>query len=423
MNSPINAHDMSVEKKKRIVGSPPGFITPLRIGVRVPKWATQNAHLVNGIVRFVHEYRKIWQIDADVFFDHELPRNIIDATWDGDGLIVFRCRQEEVSAWRGKGIPVVNISSETHIEGLPNVLVDNYQMGSLAAKYLMGLGLRNFAYVGERSRHYSSQRYLGFHHTLQNNGMTCREINLPISKMPLSKKAQRIHTRLNKALVKLSFPIGLLARDDLLAMNVLRSTQALGINVPDEISLMGINDQSPYCQIAFPRLTSVIHPSELIGYQAAHLLNRMIAGDKVNEDVILESPGITERESTNAVIVQDPLVAKALKYIRQHAKTQPLSVSDICHQIGVSNTTLRLRFKKLIGHSLKAEIDRIRIDEIRLLLTKTQFPIQSIAFQLGFSLPEDLSRFFKRIEGVSPKRYRSSRLSPPTSTKTRKPPI
>ena len=400
---------MGDEKKKMNDQSILECATPLRIGVRVPRWATQNDHLISGIVRFIREYRKLWKIDADIFFDNELPSNDIDSTWDGDGLIVFRCSEEEVTEWLGRGIPVVNISSETQIEGVPNVLVDNYQMGSLAAKHLMGLGLRNFAYVGERSRNYSSQRHAGYRDTLENKGLTCQEINIPISKMPLTKKAGRIHKRLNKAIEKLSFPIGVLVRDDLLAMNVLRSTQALGVDVPDDISLIGINDQRPFCQVAFPRLTSVMHPGELIGYRAADLLNRMINGEKVNEDVVLKSPGVAERESTNAVAVQDVLVAKAVQYIRRYAKNYPLSVADLCSQLGVSNTTLRLRFKKLMGCSIKAEVDRVRADEVRLMLTETQFSIQKIAYQLGFTLPEDLTRFFTRIEGVSPAKYRLSR--------------
>jgi len=393
-----------VEKRGRLGGE-----IPMKIGLRVPQWATQNARLVKGIVHFVRGHGKSWQIDADIFFNNELPSNEIDADWDGDGLIVFRCNEAEVAAWQGRRIPVVNISSETQIKGVPNVLVDNYHMGTLAAEYLMGLGLRDYAYVGERTRNYSSQRYNGFRDKLESRGMTCQEINLPISKMSLTQKASNIHKRLNLALASLSFPIGILVRDDLLSLNVLRSAQTLGIQVPDDISLIGINDQSPYCQVAFPRLTSVMYPGELIGYRAAELLNRMINGEVLTSDVILTSSGVRERGSTNAVAVRDELVAKAVKYIRQHAKTNALSVADLCRQLGVSNTTLRLRFKKMMGCSIKSEVDRVRFQEIRFLLTETHSSIQEIAFQLGFTLPEDLTRFFTRMEGQSPMKYRMSR--------------
>ncbi len=396
---------MSRTKKKNST-SPFPSSTPLKIGVRIPKWVTQNAQVIDGIIQFIREHQKVWQIDADIFFDNELPTNSINASWEGDGLIIFRCLQKEATAWHKKGIPVINISAETQIDGVPNVLIDNYQMGELAAEHLMGLGLHHFAYVGDSARNYSSQRFTGYNDTLKRNGLSSLEINIPISKMPATKKAEYIHTQLNKKLQKLPFPIGLLARDDLLALNVLRSAHHLDIQVPDNISLIGINDQSPFCQVAFPPLTSVILPWEKIGYHAANLLNQMIHGEKVDQDLILKSPGIKERESTNTIAVQDELVAKAIKYIRSHSKTQSVNVADICQQIGVSNTTLRLRFKKIMGRSIKSEVDRIRTDQIRMLLTETQLSIQEISYNLGFASPEDLTRFFTRMEGISPGKYR-----------------
>ena len=152
-----------------------------------------------------------------------------------------------------------------------------------------------------------------------------------------------------------------------------------------------------------------MHPGELIGYRAAEFLSRMINGEKMKADVVLKSSGVAERESTNAVAVQDVLVAAAVKYIRKHAKISALSVADLCRELGVSNTTLRLRFKKTMGCSIKSEVDRVRLQEVRFLLTETHFSVQEIAFQLGFTLPEDLTRFFTRMEGVSPTRYRLMR--------------
>ena len=98
----------------------------------------------------------------------------------------------------------------------------------------------------------------------------------------------------------------------------------------------------------------------------------------------MKSSGVFERESTNEVAVQDELVAKALKYIRQYAKKQSVSVADLCTQLGVSNTTLRQRFKKMMGRSIKAEVDRVRAEGIQILLMETHLSIQEIAYDLGF---------------------------------------
>lgn len=381
----------------------------VRVGLRTPPWATQNDKVVDGMVRYIREKGLRWQIDADIKTDNELPPNVINASWSGDGLIVFRCSEREVEAWHKQGIKVVNISSETQIDGVPNIYPDNYQMGALAAEYLMGLGLRNFVFVGEKRRRYSSQRQAGYQDTLEKKGFGCSEIDLEISRMLQTEKWIELHDQINHAIKGLSLPIGVLARDDILAMNVLRSARALGIKVPEEMALIGINDSKPYCLVAFPQLTSVRHPGELVGFHAAGVLHRLLEGEKVTEDVLLKSPGVVERESTNIVAVQDPLVAKALRFIQNHAKTGPVSIGDLCAQLGASHSSLRLRFKKVMGCSAKEEVDRVRCREARLLLLETQLSVQETAFRLGFATPEEFTRFFTRLEGNSPTKFRASR--------------
>ncbi|MFC4991548.1 substrate-binding domain-containing protein [Rubritalea tangerina] len=381
---------------------------PLRIGIRSPRWATQNDQMINGIVHFLREHQLSWIIDADIDTGNELPPNRIDASWSGDGLIVFRCDAREAAAWKQNGISVVNISSETRIDGIPNILPDNYQMGRLAADYLLSLGLRRFAYAGEKARRYSELRAAGFIDTLQHHGLECIEIDLEISSMLKSEKWTRLHHELTTALSELPHPVGVLARDDIVAMNVLRSARALGIKVPDDLALIGINDSRPYCLIAHPQLSSVKHPGELIGYHAAKALHALLNGNTVPPDQLIPSPGIVERESTNIIAIQDPLVSRALSHIRAYAKSGPINVKDLSRELGVSNTTLRSRFKQCIGHTPKEEIDSIRHQEIKNLLQETSLNIQEIAYQLGFATPEELSRFFARKEGVPPSQFKQN---------------
>lgn len=378
----------------------------IRVGLRIPPWATQNTTVIRGMVKYLREQKHEWVIDADIDTGNELPPNIIDANWNGDGLIVFRCNDEEAKAWKAKGISVVNISTETQIDGIPNIIPDNYQMGQLAAQYLLALGLRNFAYIGEHSRIYSNLRQQGFQETLAKNGFDCTFIDLPVTHMLRGEKWAILHDLLNEAISKLDTPVGILTRDDIVAMNVLRSTRALNIKVPDDLALIGINDSMPYCHIASPKLSSVKHPGSNIGYHAAQILDQLLQGKEVPANTLLKSPGIVERESTNIIAVEDELVANVLAYIRQYAKHGPVSVADICQKYGVSNTTLRLRFKKVMGYSAKDEVDRVRHKEARLMLTETQSSVQEIAYHLGFNSPEELTRFFTRMEGISPTKYR-----------------
>jgi len=270
----------------------------------------------------------------------------------------------------------------------------------------MGLGLKKFAYVGESTRRYSARRYEGFSQALHESGRECTEIDIPISQILKDDKWSVLHTQLNEALSALELPVGLLTRDDIVAMNVLRSARALGIKVPDELALVGINDSEPYCHIASPKLTSVKHPGILIGYYAARVLDEQMRGETVQDITRLTSPGITERESSNTIAIRDELVSQTLAYIRQNAKGSRINVADICRKLAVSSTTLRLRFKDMIGHSVKEEIDRVRHLEVCDMLNQTQTSIQEIAYHMDFNSPEELTRFFTRKQGESPTKYR-----------------
>lgn len=377
-----------------------------RVGIKIPHWATQNTNVVSGLVRYLRETRQDWIIDADLDTGHELPPTVIDSSWTGDGLIVFRCSAREAKQWLERGIKVVNISTETNLEAVPSVIPDNKQMGRLAADYLVSLGLRRFVYVGEGKRRYSRERLEGFREILHGKGFDCSEIDLPISKIMEKEKWHELHRKLNEELSRLSFPIGMLTRDDIVAMNVLRSTRALGIKVPDDLALLGINDSFPNCHVASPKLSSVKHPAALIGYYAAQTLDALLGGEKVKIMTRLPSSGIAERESTNVVAVEDELVAKTLTHIRKYAKQRTVSVAEICKLYGLSNTTLRLRFKRVMGHSVKDEIDRVRQEEVKCQLQESRQTIQEIAYEMGFNSPEELTRFFKRVQGESPTKFR-----------------
>ncbi|MGB0993954.1 MAG: substrate-binding domain-containing protein [Akkermansiaceae bacterium] len=379
-----------------------------RVGLRIPRWAAQNTIVVNGIVKFLRESKQDWIIDADIETDRELPPNIIDKNWTGNGLIVFRCSEDEAAAWLARGIPVVNISTETNIKGVPNVIPNNYQMGKLAAQHMMDLGLRKFLYIGESLRRYSRLRQQGFEETLEAAGFVSLEIDLKISEMPEDRKSEILHEQLNKQLGVLELPTGVLARDDIVAMNVLRSTRSLGINVPSDMALIGINDSSPYCHVATPKLTSVRHPGMGIGFHAARVLDGLMNGEKQQGDTLLDSSGISERESSNIIAVEDELVSEVLKYMRLHGKTEAVNIAAMCRAFGISSTTLRIRFKEAIGHSAKEELSRIRHKVASQLLVETAMSVQEIAYDMGFNSPEELTRFFTRHEKISPTQFRAA---------------
>lgn len=379
----------------------------VRIGYRIPHWAMQNTMLFQGLVRYNRENQQSWKIESDIYTENELPQTVIDEHWEGDGLIVFRCTEQEAKAWREKNIPVVNISAETEVEGIPNIVADNYLMGKIAAEHLMSLGLQHFAYVGERFRKYSQLRLAGFRDTIKASGKEVIEIDLPISTMEDESKSEEIHKQLNAAMKDLPLPTGILARDDVVALNVLKSARHLNMSVPDEIAVLGVNNSMPYCFIAHPNLTSVQHPAQLIGYHAAKALDMLMKGEEVEEHTMVKPLGVAVRESTNMIAVNDALVSDVLKEIRTKIPKGPVMISELARKFGVSHTNLRNRFKKSLGLSIKHEVDRARLAEVKRRLVETDDSLQEIAYSMKFLSPEEFSRFFSRNAGLSPSLYRS----------------
>ncbi|WP_178934410.1 XylR family transcriptional regulator [Oceaniferula marina] len=379
----------------------------LRIGLRVPEWSKYGDAIIRGILQFVREYNLTWHMDIPVYSDHELEPVNIDDSWQGDGLIVFRCSEDEHAAWKKRGIQIINLSAETRIPSLPNVLPDNEEIGKVAADYLISRGLNHFCYVGDSTRHYSNLRQNGFQKELERRGRSCFTVDVPISQTKGKQRWKEIQQRMKDQLVNTTKPIGILTRDDMAAMNLLKVAEQMNIQVPQDWAVVGVGDSSPFCQSARPPITSIHYPNERIGYQAAKLMHQMITAQAPGQDIMLPVGGITERESSNMLSFKDDSIAKAVSYIHKHAAKGPVNIADLSAQFGMSYTGFRQRFKKIMGHTAKEEIDNVRMNQIRSMLANSELHIQEIGYQMNFQTPEDLSRFFQRHQGMSPTAYRA----------------
>lgn len=379
----------------------------LRIGLRVPEWSKYGNAIIRGILQFVREYNLSWQMDIPVYSEYELEPISIDHRWQGHGLIVFRCDPAEAEEWKSRGIRIINLSAETSIDQLPNVLPDNAGMGQSAANYLIARGLEHFCYVGDSTRNYSNLRLKGFQQELERRGRAYKVIDVPISQTTGKRRWQKIQRVMMEQLAHLPKPMGILTRDDMAAMNLLKVAERLQVQVPEDWAVVGIGDSTPFCQSSRPPLTSIHYPNQRIGYQAAKLLHQMITQNKAGHDIMLPAGGITERESTNMLSFQDEAIAKAVSYIHRHAARAPVNIADLSARYGMSYTGFRQRFKKVMGHTAKEEIDNIRMTQIRSMLANSELSIQEIGYQMGFQAPEDLSRFFNRHQGMSPSAYRN----------------
>lgn len=280
----------------------------------------------------------------------ELAPLVIDVKWRGDGLIVFRYSPVEEKSWRRAGIPVVNLSSERLDGRFPSVVPDNAGGGAEAARHLLTLGLRNFAFVGRATpfvddgltglqtpRVYSRERGEGFRREMAAAGFEALVLHLrpPTAGGDLWRKLRELYL---DVLQRLPRPCGVFAVDDLLAHGLLQAAQQAGVRVPQDLALVGFNDQSHFCPAATPALSSVTYPGHAIGLQAAELLYGMMQEGTVAGGVPRRVPvtGVTSRESTNLLAIRDPMVAEGVRLIRRQAATSAPRVGEIAEALGVS---------------------------------------------------------------------------------------
>ena len=176
--------------------------------------------------------------------------------------------------------------------------------------------------------------------------------------------------------------------------------------VPDEVAVIGVDNEEVVCDLADPPLSSVMPSTERIGYEAAALLHRGMKGRKLPAEQIMIGPlGVATRRSTEVLAIEDRQIAAAARFIREHA-CEDIDVNDVLRAIPLSRSTLERRYIKIMGHSPKHEILRVRLNRAKHLLAGTSFPLTTIADKVGFKHTEYLSRIFKKKTGLTPLEYR-----------------
>jgi LacI family transcriptional regulator len=383
--------------------------TPV-IGIRIPKWASFTREVNQGIIEFLQSASLKWRLDIDSESTNELPSVSIGSRWKGSGLITFRLTKKEQLAFRRRGIPVVNISSESSTNlGVHSVVPDNYQAGVLAARYLAELGMPNFAFWGNKKRNYSRSRQAGFVDELERMGKKCDVLDCDVYSLPFKERWTFLGREMRKVIRRLRKPVALFVKDDLAARTILQQCENLDVQVPEEMAILGFNDDIVFCHSSYPPLSSLAYPGRRIGFVAASILSRLMETDAVELPPITEVNivSLIKRESTNTQGFEDEMVARAIKIIRDEAGSRSLKVFQIVKRLGVSRSLFQVKMNQAMGKTPKQLIDEAREQRLMAYLESTDLQIKEISFEMGFSSVEELCRFFKRSTGMSPGNYRS----------------
>ncbi len=328
------------------------------------------------------------------------------AGWSGDGAIsVITSRAEAVCAAR-LGIPVINLSGTLPASPIPRIMVDHRAIGVLAAEHLIERGLRNFAYYGVKGPWYARLRHEGFASRIRAAGRPC-EVFEAASRRSVRQPLDRETKVLRQWLKSLDTPVGLFAVHDYRARLAMEECRRAGLVVPHDVAIVGVDNDPVICEFAQPALTSISRSGRQLGYEAAALLDRLMAGQPPPSDEILIAPdGVVARESTNTLAVDDPYVSAAMRFVHNHLE-EVFGVERLVKVVSVSRRRLEKGFRQSLGQTPHDFICQARVNRARdLLSAEGRVLVRDVAAACGFP---DVRRFrlvFQRIAGISPSAFR-----------------
>jgi LacI family transcriptional regulator len=364
-----------------------------------------------GLLRGVSKYNRERGGWSTYFHPHGLgdPPPPWLRNWRGDGILARIDTPEIAQLLLKSGVPVVNLRGTVAELPFPYVGPDHDQIAKLAAEHLMERGLKNFAFCGKPA---------GIHPGLDERGTTFAEVvrqsggNCEVfpADCPVDEDNWEMEQeRLAKWLHSLAKPVGVMACNDERGLQVLDACRRCSAAVPDEIAVIGADNDEHLCDLSIPPLTSVDVNAENIGYTAAALLDQMMQGIKPPEMAQRLAPrGIFTRLSTDTVASDDDEVNRTLRYIRENS-CQGLRVVDVLAYMGMSRASLQQRLKRIIGRTIHEEIERVRLARVKELLLSPEMTIKQVARATGFSSVQYMTRVFRAALAETPARYRSRR--------------
>ena len=366
---------------------------------------TSNAYargLLGGVVAYMRENRA-WSIYLAEHGRGDQPPAWL-ADWRGDGIIARIENRNIARALARLNLPVVDVSAARLLSSLPWVETDDTAFARLAAEHLLERGFKHFGYCGDDRFNWSKWRSAHFARFIKERGCKCSIYqpdagSLPNAELQVEDIADWI-TRLPK-------PVGVMACYDLRGQQVLDACRRRNIAVPEEVAVIAVDNDELLCALSDPPLSSIIPNTHRTGFEAAALLDRMMAGKRVKSLTHLIPPlGVATRQSTDVLAIEDRNVVQAVRFIREHA-CDGINMADVLKAAPQSRRVLEKQFKKLIGRTPHEEILRIQFNRVKQLLAETNLPIASIAERAGFEHVEYLSVAFKRTFGLPPSQYRA----------------
>jgi LacI family transcriptional regulator len=347
-------------------------------------------------------------------FYQELPR--IDR-WKGDGIIARTEDAAIVKSIVRSGLPAVMLDPPAKFKFSPTVKKriiqvspDPLKIVQMAVDHLLNQGFRHFAFCGFQGRVWSDPRQQNFVRTLRERDYSCTVYQPP--ERQISMRWETEQPFLSEWLKSLPKPVGIFACNDIRGRQVLDVCSLAQIAVPQDAAVLGVDNDDLFCELCNPPLSSIALNATKAGFELAGFLDQLMQSphSAVPKYFSVEPLYVVERQSTDVLVTDDPLVAEALDFIR-HEAVRPIGVADVANKIAVSRRSLEIRFRRAVGWSVHDELQRIRLNRVRRLLLETELTMEKISELSGFASSNYMAAAFRKQWTVTPLQYRKQKYT------------
>jgi LacI family transcriptional regulator len=353
-----------------------------------------------GVVDYAR--RAGWILDARSQHHMQLPIG-----WQAEGVLAFIGSSDVFGPeLRASGLPIVNMSPWGAKFSIPSVQLDNHGAGQLAAEHLLERGFQHLAMVQFAQFSLTSNaRFQGFKSAVLKSGRTFHPMICPNGEHDSGTPAEMLHW-LTEAILRLPRPLGVFTEGDLWAVELIHICQNLGLRIPEDVAVLGVDNDPMVVDVAPVAVSSVDNNLHGLGLQAAELLDKILSGQPPPSEPILVPPRtVVQRQSTNVLAVDNEEVAAAIAFI--HARfREPITVADVARESHVSRRRLQDLFFQHVGRTIAQEITRSRLELAKRMLFESPLKIGLIAEQCGLGSGVRLSKVFARELKITPKEYR-----------------
>lgn len=369
---------------------------PLRVGLMISTPDDTGQELLAGIVDYVRLHPQ-WSAGSSAWWNPRRPSDFKGF----DGLII-RGPERFGKVVQMLTIPIVDVSCSYPMPPhIARVISDNVAVGRIAAEHFLQRGHRALVFVGRSTPLFAQHRRQGFREVAQAGGAELFEFVKPGLG---GWSRESVAAPIRQWLRRLPRPMAILGDDDETARLVLEACRGV-LHVPEEAAVLGVNNNQTLCELSTPALSSIDTGSQRVGYRAAALLDHLMSGHPAPSEPILIAPGELQlRRSSDVYAIRDSEVAKAMRYIQEHA-IGGVSVREVCDHVLLSPRNLELRFRQAIGRSPREQAQLVRMQLARRLLG-TGLSIATVAAQAGFSSQSRFGQMFRRETGMTPLAYR-----------------